>query len=110
MHNSPSDDHGWLFTKVKGPSEIWNDFEIPEQVPEEDYQYEWLNITTGVSLLLTFVTRVPGGPAEWALYRFKLGEEVAYDISHFLGSLRVEDEPARLIRFTHDQLTGSHTL
>lgn len=110
MNNGIADDRGWLFAREKERSEIWKEMTVPDPARGEDYQYEWLNVTTGVSLLLTFVTRIPNGPREWALYRFKLGDDEAYDISHFLGGYRVEDTPERFVRYTHDQITGADTL
>lgn len=115
MHNNPSDDHGWLWAKEKTRSEIWEGLEIPDwAAPDEDdrhyYHWEWLNITTGVALLLTYVVRGSQGTADWALYRFKIGETKAYDISHFLGKQRMEDTPERWIRATHDLLTGDDAM
>ena len=103
MDNRTSGDRGWLWAKEKTRSEIWKGLEIPDWASpdENDHHYfhnEWFNITTGVALLLTYVVRGPQSTADWALYRFKIGEDKAYDISHFLGGRRIEDTPERWIR------------
>lgn len=116
MDNRTSGDRGWLWAKEKTRSEIWEGLEIPDWAPPPDedssrfFHNEWFNITTGVALLLTYVVRGQHGTAGWALYRFKIGEVKAYDLTHFLRAMRIEDAPERWIRGTHDLLIGDDAM